>query len=415
MKKTIFIATLLPFLALAASKADAKPKPTPSPTTTITPTNTPTPSPRWVPPPPMDDTAKWINYRVATAFQNDASGSNFYSFVDLFLRRRLDQYNFTAEGDVRVLKYFSNSYEADSLQIITGDVSYSDLFLTAAAGRLNVGDPLTPMRFFGDYSTMGLRRLDGFQLTLPINFSVGVVDSGQSINSNSTALSLYYFPTVFSSTYAAYDTTQSFILGQARVSTKFADIPVIARFNIGGCANNFYDYSITGGDLTYSGSLDFTLAHDYEFYAEYGVEDAHFSNDSSVLGVGARARRLITFGPFSLDELILEMQVPISYSLNNTFTGGNNLDQGLASYPQKVFFVGLKTRIKGFNINFYITDSPGDYTFSRLNSSNALGPINRQPLAQPIGPGNVIDGLNIPLVASAYNTLGYLVDMEVTF
>ena len=357
-----------------------------------------------------------MNYRVASLYQNDQSGTNIYSIVDLLLRRRLDKYNVSAEGDIRFQKDFSSSYNADFIQVRTADVSYSDFFLTAAAGRLNVGDPLSPMKFFGNYSTMGLRRLDGVQLTLPIHFSVGVVDSGlQSIDSSSTAFSLFYFPSLLSTSFVNYDTTQSFMLGQARVNASLLSVPFILRFNMGGAANNFYDYSVLNGDLTYSGSLAFTIEKNYDFYCEYGVQDARFSAQSGVFGFGVNAQHLATFGPLSIDNIIGEMQVPLGYSLQNTFTGGNNLAASQATYPQKSWYVELKTRLKAVNINLYVTDSMGDYTFARLNNTNALSPINRQPLTQPIGQANEVEGIGVPFVGTGYGNISYLAEVEVTF
>ena len=404
------------FCLVPVAYGKSKAKETPSPSATTTPSISPTPTrgPRWTPPPPVDESAKWINYRVASALQSDINGTNLYSLVDLYLRRRLDKNNVSAEGDIRLTKDFSNSYNADTFQIRTADVSYSDFFLTAAAGRLNVGDPLSPMKFFGNYSTMGIRRLDGIQLTLPIHFSVGVVDSGQSIDTSSTALSLFYFPSIFSTSYVNYDTTQSFFLGQARVSANLWDIPFIVRFNMGGCSNDFYDYSVVNGDLTYSASLAFTVKRDFDFYCEYGVQDATFSNQSNVFGFGVHAQHIYTIGPLSIDDLIGEMQVPIGYSLNNTFTGGNNLNSSASVLPQKTWFVELKTRIKAINLNFFVTNSTGDYTFARLNKSNALSPAPG-PINQPVGMGNEVDGLGVPFVGSSYSNISYIGDVEVTF
>ncbi len=429
MQKYIFLLTILAFFLSSFGFAFAQQTPTVSPspetatpakkknkkhqteevaaTPSPSPSETPEPKPRWVPPPVLDDSAKLIRYQINALYVNDINGSNLYSTVDLLLRRRLDKYNVSAEGDIRFTKDVSTSYDAGQIQVRTADVSYSEVWLTGALGRLNVGDTLSPMHFFGNYATMGIRRLDGIQLTLPIAFSFGVVDYDK-VQAPPTGLTLFYFPSVFSSQYLNLDTSQSLFLGQLRFSSKAFDVPFVLRFNLGGSSTDFFKYSSFNGGLTGSAAAEFTIEKNYTFYTEAAIQDFSNLTDSSVIAFGLNAQHLITFGPISVDNLIAEMQVPLGYSLDNTFTGGNPFIPSTSVYGQKTFMLELKTRLKAININLYATNTPGDYTLARLNASNSSYPKN-----VPFGLGNELEGIGVPLLTNSYSNISYMATVGV--
>lgn len=411
MKKTISLLTLsalfLAFPGLGISKAKEKGTPSPLPTDTATPTETP--QPRWVPPPVLDDAAKLIKYQINSVLQNDVNGTNVLSLVDLSIRRRMDQYNVGAEGDIRFGKNFSDSYAAETIDVRSAKIIYAKPFLTFSAGRMEIWDTLTPMNFFGNYSLMGIRRVDGLQLTVPISLSFGVVDYDKWV-APPTALSFFYVPSILSAQYATYDTTQSLFLGQLRITSKIAEIPFTLRYNIGQSAAQYFFYSSLSKSLFMDGALNLTIDKDYDVYGEFGVQNMSIFNETDAFSFGIKAKDLYTLGPLSFDEVTLEMQVPLANSINNPFIGGNSFDTTLATIPQNSFMAHVKARWEAIYLNFYITNTPGDYTFARINNTNSA-----LSLSQPFGLGNEVEGLGLPLVSPSYNNFSYIFTIGVEF
>jgi len=376
-------------------------------TPTASPTDTP--SPRWVAPPVLDDASKIVKYQINSVLQNDVNGTNVLSLIDLSFKRRMDQYNVGAEGDVRFGKDFSNSYSAETIDVRSAKLIYAKPFLTFSAGRMDVGGILSPMNFFGNYSTMGLRRVDGLQITVPITLSFGVVDYDKWV-APPTALSLFYIPSITSAQFATYDTTQSLFIGQLRVSSKLAEIPFTLRFNMGQSAADYFTYSSLSKNLFLDAGLNFTVDKDYDFYGEFGVQNSNLFNQTDAFSFGLKAKELYTFGPLSFDELTLEMQVPLAQSLYNPFIGGNGFSLASATTPQNTFMAHLKARFEAIFLNFYITNTPGDFTFARINSGNSALSLNT-----PFGLGNEVEGLGVPLVSSSYSNFSYIFTMGVEF
>ena len=320
----------------------------------------------------------------------------------------MDQYNTSAEFDIRVSKNYSTSDAADAVELLIGRLSYSAPFLTLSVGRLDIGPALSPAEFFGNYMTMGLDRADGVQLTLPLSFEVGVQDLA-SASSNSSALSLFYFPSLLSAEYATYDLTQAYLLAQLRLKTSLLGMPLIFRLSAGQSNTDYFQYSVLSSDLTWGGSAELTFQKDFDFYGEFGCQDANYFNDTAVVTAGIRINRIITLGPFSLDELGFEEQIPLEVGYSNSFTGGNTFDPASAVLGENTFYAHLKARISAIFLNFYMTNSVGDYTFGRLNGLNsAIG-------ANPVGLSNQLQELQVPLVAGSYSEIAFLFDAGVHF
>ncbi len=376
---------------------------------TPSPTPTATPRPRWIPPPPIGDDDRFLKYQLFSAFQSDINGSSLDTYADIIFRRRLDQYDTSAEGDIRVGKSFSNSDTAQTLELMTGKISYSPPFLTFTVGRLNMGESLSPMQFFGNYSTMGITRADGIEVTLPISVSLGVQDL-EKIESTSTALSFYYFPSLLSAQYVNYDTSQSFLLGQLRIAVSIFNMPFVFRFNGAGTSTNYFTYSSLSGNMAYDGAVECTFTPDFNLYGEFGDQNSNLFSETDVVAIGLKARKIYTFGAISIDQAAIEMQLPLTNSENNIFVGGNQFSPSLATTPQESFFGHVKARISAVNILFSITNTPGDFTFARVLSNNSAF-----PLSNTIGLANQVPILELPLVSKGYDNWAYNLACEVEF
>jgi hypothetical protein len=265
------------------------------------------------------------------------------------------------------------------------------------------------MRFFGNYATMGITRADGLEVTLPLAFSLGVQDLTK-VESSSSALSFYYFPSLLSAQYASYDTSQAFFLSQLRVGTGIAGIPLVFRANVGADSTDYFSMSSLNGNLTLSGAIEATIEKDFTIYGEYGIQNPKYWTDTSALGVGIRAKGIYTFGPLSFDLAAIEVQFPFASSTDNLFAGGNNFNPSLAAQAQKSIFGQVQARLDELKINFSITDTPGDYTFARVNNTNSAFPSST-----PIGLANQIPGLDVPLYSSSYNTWVWALSFGVDF
>jgi hypothetical protein len=101
-------------------------------------------------------------------------------------------------------------------------------------------------------------------------------------------------------------------------------------------------------------------------------------------------------GTFPFDGATFEVQVPVTQDPNNAFTGGNTFFPRFALLPQVTWYGSAKVRLRSFFLRGSITNSMGDYTFSRLSSWPAnLLPVNI-PLPVPYGPGNELRGFGCP-------------------
>ena len=405
MKTKVLFLLVLIFAISGNALAKKKPVPTPSPS----PTPTPEPKPRWVAPPHVDNDSKAFNSTVAAHYSSDAAGTMGYGLVDLSAIRKLDENDVSAVGTVRFKKPFSSDDDGVGLDVREANVSLSEPWMEARIGRMDLSNLVSTTHFFGRYPLMGERRLDGIKFYLPFKFFFGVEDY-KSVSSPPTSLSFFYFPTLLSGPNALLDGSQSFFMGQARMKLNFGDLRTVAIFNMGASSTAYFHYASLSGNPTYSLCAEANYAKDYTIYFEYGVQDSSHAYDTNAFIFGARAEHLFTWEFLSLDQLTLEVQVPLANNLNNPFTGGNGINPTLAGSPQNAIYGQARVRIRSIFIDFNITNSMNDFTLARLTNFN----INT-PLPIPVGKGNETDGLETPLSSTSYSTWVFGVDTGVSF
>lgn len=309
---------------------------------------------------------------VNSYYQTNSSGSILASFVDMDFKRTFDQYPVGAEAIVRLEKDFSNSDSVELLQLRTAKLSLSEPFLTVTVGRMDLGHDLSPTEYFGNYLTMGLHRLDGIDVTIPIKFSLAL-QTLQALKTPPTAFSFFYFPSLLSNTTASYDETQSLFIEQFRVMSSLEKIPFSLQLNVSQSPSRYLLDSTLNRGWAYSVGFSVTPASLMSIYGEYGTQNASQSG-TSALTVGLKGEDLFALGPVLFESADIEVQRPMSTSLDNPFTGGNALNPSLASLHQETFFARLQARIEAIFMNFYVTDYVGDYTFARINSLNTALP-----------------------------------------
>jgi hypothetical protein len=406
------IALALVFLAtVSTAMGKTKPTVTPTPTQTLVSTLSPTPTPKpgWVQPPSVDRDSKSVNATVALHYSDDVNGSQAYSLFDLSAVRKLDENDVSAQGTVRFEKPASGSDNVETLELREANISLSEPWFEARAGRMDLSDLVTTMHFFGLYPLMGQRRLDGIKIYIPFKFFFGVEDY-KSVSSPPTSLSFFYFPSFFSSQNSTIDGSQGFFMGQARMKLDFGDLRTVLLFNLGASSNDWLYYGSLSGNPTYSICGEATLNKNNSLYFEYGVQNAADTADTNVFALGGRLQHLFTWEFLSLDEVILEVQLPLGTNPNDPFTGGNGIDPSLAGLAQTAWYGKARIRIRSIFIDFNITNSQNDFTLARLNAYN----INT-PLPLPVGRGNETDGLETPLSSSGYGNIAFSVDMGVPF
>src|SRR5207245_1439675 len=118
------------------------------------------------------------------------------------------------------------------LELREANVSLSEPWFEAKAGRMDLSSLVSPTHFFGRYPLMGERRLDGIKVYIPFKFFFGVEDY-KSVSSPPTSLGFYYFPSFFSASDAQVDGSQGFFMGQARMKLNFGDLRTVLLFNLG--------------------------------------------------------------------------------------------------------------------------------------------------------------------------------------
>jgi hypothetical protein len=347
-------------------------------------------------------------FDLNAVFQNDLNGFQPYSLFDVYAKSELSRYSIIAEGMVRFKKNFSNSDAVDDVDLRLAKLTYLENWLQVCLGRMDLSGVISPTSFFGSYSTMGIHRLDGMSLVFPIRLSLGGEDY-KGVSAPPTSISVYYFPSLLSTTYTNLNGDQGFVLGQARLKVNTDDVETTLRLNVGGSGTDYFTYSAISGNTTASAALDFKIAKRYCVYGEYGIENTSLLG-TSALTLGAKAEHLASVGPFALEALMFEVQQPLAPDSNNAFTGGNYLVPSLAQLPQTAWYAKIKTRLKKIFVEAALTNSVGDFTLARVSPS-AIG----MPMPVPFGPGNETDGLRIQLISSSYSTTAFLINAGVEF
>ncbi len=368
---------------------------------------------KWAPPPPVTDSDREIKFLLQADYQQDADlQGQAFSMFDLSAKRTLDENSVSADGLVRVRKSLSSSDTASEIDLRLARISYLDPSFQVSVGRFDLFQTLTSNSFFGAYPIMGIHRVDGIMATIPISLFLGFGDSknSQTQGSSPLALSFFYTPSLFSAQQVQDDATQAFGLGQLRCRIDTSDFDMTLKANVSASSSDFFDYSSINGNPAASLSADMDLHQNLDLTAEYGVQNTSRLSDTSALALGLQAAQLGTWGSLSIDQFVLETQIPLGNSLSNPFTGGNGFVPSLAQSPQASWYVKLRTRLKVLFIEIHVTNNQNDFTLDRLVPS-AIG----IPFQNGFGPGNETNGPGTGLRSASYGQVAFLVRTGVEF
>ncbi|HVZ79168.1 MAG TPA: hypothetical protein VHE12_00045 [bacterium] len=368
---------------------------------------------KWIAPPPVDANNRVLLFDLQAAFQHDEDVKDqAFSMLDLSLKRPLDENSILADGLLRFRKNLSNDDQASSIDLRLARISYLEPWIQVTLGRFDLFQNISSNHFFGAYPVMGLHRVDGIWVSLPINFffSFGPAKENKSEDSSPLALSFFYTPSLFSAQQVQYDNTQTFWLSQLKFRLEGSDFSPTLKLNFGGSASDFFDYSSLNGSYTASISTELIFRQNYSLTVEASSQNIDRLQDTGVIALGLQASRLGTWGSFSLDQISLEAQLPIGNSLLNPFTGGNAFSPNLAQASQAAWYAKIRARLKVLFIELHLTNNQNDYTLARP----AVGAI-AIPFSGAFGPGNETDGAGTLLRASSYNNIAAMIRTGVEF
>jgi len=364
---------------------------------------------RWVAPASADE-CRLIRCAVNAAYQGDGRpDGEAISLFDLAVSKRFGNDSATGEGWVRFSKGASTGDRADVLELRVARVTYSEPWIQCQAGRFDLFPHMTPNSFFGAYPLMGMRRVDGVLVILPAFFKFGVRDD-KSYTMPPASISLFYSPTFFPDGATRIDQTQSYGAAQARFRASIGDVQVGFRANYAKSRETWFAYSAFSGVPAYSLALEAVVRRDYSATVEYGVQNVCRWRKTNVVSAGLRAVRVATFGPFSIDDVVLEGQLPVARAGSNPFTGGNDLRPPLGRIPQGAWYARVKTRLKALILEFHVTNNQDDFTLGRL-----VQEATYMHLDGLFGPGLEAEGLGVPFRSRSYKDPSYLMRVGVEF
>ena len=365
---------------------------------------------KWLPPPIPTDDGRLVRYLVHFAYFDDAiARGRALSMFDLTARRKLDEYNVSAEGTVRFQKKVSGSDDVEALELRTARISWITESLQVNVGRFDVASFVSPHSFFGAMPLMGIRRVDGVLAVSSFFFHLGMEEDHARVASP-FAVGLFYTPSLFSATWADLDQTQGFVLGQVRIRAKVKDMQAVFRLNVAKTKSDYFDYSSLSSQPSYSLSGEISYKRDCVLSAEYGVQNVKHSAETGALVMGVRVSRVRTWGIFSIDDLALEAQVPVKGSDLNPFTGGSGIFPELSETPKNSVYARVKFRLGAAFLELHATNNRDDYTFGRLTNTSLW-----IPSATGIGPGRETEEAGLPLKTSDRKHPAYLARVGVAF
>ena len=365
--------------------------------------------PRYIPAPLPKDSSRNLSFDILSTYKSDVLGSNLFSIGDLFASRKLDEYSVTTDFQVRFEKNLSVSDSADQVDLRLAKITYLEPWLQFSIGRFDLFPVLTPMQFFGAYSDMGIHRVDGVMVVLPLTLNFGI-ENYESLNAPPLALTAFYTPSLLEASNVQLDTQQSLLITQLRARFKIMDTNTTWRLNYTWSGTDYFTDSTLNGGSSGSLAVEAALDTDVSVYGEFGVQNINYFSNTDVVGFGAKIHGIYTWGPLSLDDITLEGQLPLENDPANIFSGGNNFAPNLATNSQLSWFGSLKARLKAVSITFAITNNLDDFTFNRVNSSNSAFPVNG-----PVGPGRELDHFQIPLQALTGSQPGFLIAVSTDF
>ena len=277
-----------------------------------------------------------------------------------------------------------------------------------SVGRINIFSTITPGEFFGNYPLMGLHRVDGAVLVLPLFVKIGI-DNLDSYTAPPTALTLFYSPSLLEAQNVQLDSDQGFFLTQLRIRFKAFDVETTVRANMGWSATDYFAYSSLNGGFTFSVAADAQLDNNLSVYGELADQNPTYFSDTDVVMGGLKLSKMGTWGPFSWDSLCIEAQFPLEDSQNNIFSGGNPFNSSLSTASTTTIYGGAKFRVQDINFNLGITNNIDDFTLNRITSSNSSFPVSGQ-----VGPGRETP-LGVPFVSSAAKDFSFIFSAGINF
>jgi hypothetical protein len=365
--------------------------------------------PHYIPAPLPKDSARNLSFDIFSTYKSDVLGSNLFTIGDLYAKRKLDEYSVTTDFQVRFEKNLSVSDSADQIDFRLAKITYLEPWLQFSVGRFDLFPVLTPMRFFGSYSDMGIHRVDGAMVVLPLTLNFGI-ENYESYNAPPLAMTFFYTPSLMEASYVQLDTQQSLLIGQLRARFKIMGVDTTWRFNYTWSGTDYFTDSTLNGGSSGSLAAEAALDSDITAYGEFAAQNINYFSNTDVLGLGARFHGIDTWGPLSLDDITLEAQLPLENDPSNIFSGGDNFNTALNANSQFTWFGSLQARIKAVSITFAITNNLDDFTFNRVTTANSAFPVNG-----PVGPGRELAYSQIPLQALTGSQPGFLIAISTDF
>jgi len=362
----------------------------------------------WIPAPMPKDSSRSSMYSINSFYKWDASGSTLETLGDIFVHKKLDQYSTTGDLWIRVSKDLSSSDTIGSVDLWEGKITFLEPWLQFSVGRFDIFSTVTPGSFFGNYPLMGLHRVDGAILVLPLFFKVGI-DNLDSFQSPPLSLTFFYTPSLLEAQDVKLDTDQAFFFTQLRFRLNVFGLLSTFRTNMGWTNTDYFTYSSLNGGFTFSEALDVTVDNNLSVYGEFGDQNPALFNETDVAMAGIKLSKLATFGPLSLDSFCVEIQLPLENSSNNIFSGANPFNHTLAQNSANTYYGGAKFRLQDIAFDLGITNNVDDFTLNRVNQTNSI-----IPNVGPIGPGRENE-LGIPIVSPSTNVFAFLFDAGINF
>jgi hypothetical protein len=321
----------------------------------------------------FEGTVTKLNFDLKTDFQKDDAGMIYNSELGIKAAQTLAN-EWRAGAYIRFIKPMSNGDDNVTIKLMQAKFEYVGKFFRIIAGRTDLTQTLSTLNYFGPYITAGQRYLDMAGVTIPIFLKAGIPNI-EEIDLPPMAVSLYYFPTMFSQAYTTYNGMQEYYLFQLRVNANIAGSPFAFIGNLGKSTTEYFLYSVLSGNLAFDLNASIDMADHFKVNAAFGTLNTGLFADTSVAAVGFEAHNL-SQGIIVIDNLTFEIQFPFG-KVQDAFEPEN-----------MQWFAIAKNTIGRFS--YFVSASTGtnDFTFKTVKS---LLPEHLLPFGQ----GNIYTPENI--------------------
>jgi hypothetical protein len=201
---------------------------------------------------------------------------------------------------------------------------------------------------------------------------------------------------------------------QFRTRLRLYDIFGLKDFSLALVANYaqsrdvLFWYSSLSGQPSLSFTADIVANTNYSIYGEYAIQNTS-EPSTTTLAIGTKMK-ISDLTQGIIDNIILEVQLPQSSSLNNAFTGGNYYDATQAALPQDVFFAKIAKSFGSLELSVCATNNVGDYSFARPSASSLFNSI---PV--PLFKGNEDPSSSTEFYSRDYSVIAYRVNIAYKF